>query len=122
MWHPIRLAEDYAMAILTGGVRVSWAWARLHSARWETVGAPMLDNAANKSCSRADGGAVEAFSTRSRGGILHKHYESAAGRLIAGTTCASSPACRGRSTGRSSVAADRQRQTLDLIAPAGSRA
>ncbi|HSE92333.1 MAG TPA: LLM class flavin-dependent oxidoreductase [Methylomirabilota bacterium] len=49
MWHPIRLAEDYAMAdILTGG-RVTMGVGRgYHTREVETFGAPMLDNAANK--------------------------------------------------------------------------
>jgi len=49
MWHPIRLAEDYAMAdIMTDG-RVMFGVGRgYHTREVETFGAPMLDNAANK--------------------------------------------------------------------------
>jgi alkanesulfonate monooxygenase SsuD/methylene tetrahydromethanopterin reductase-like flavin-dependent oxidoreductase (luciferase family) len=49
MWHPIRLAEDYAMAdILTGGRVVMGVGRGYHTREVETFGAPMLDNAANK--------------------------------------------------------------------------
>jgi alkanesulfonate monooxygenase SsuD/methylene tetrahydromethanopterin reductase-like flavin-dependent oxidoreductase (luciferase family) len=49
MWHPIRLAEDYAMAdILTGGRVLMGVGRGYHTREVETFGAPMLDNAANK--------------------------------------------------------------------------
>jgi len=49
MWHPLRLAEDYAMAdILTDG-RVLFGVGRgYHTREVETFGAPMLDNQANQ--------------------------------------------------------------------------
>ena len=49
MWHPLRLAEDYAVAdILTGG-RVRFGVARgYHTREVETFGAPMLDGDANR--------------------------------------------------------------------------
>jgi alkanesulfonate monooxygenase SsuD/methylene tetrahydromethanopterin reductase-like flavin-dependent oxidoreductase (luciferase family) len=49
MWHPLRLAEDYAMAdVLTGG-RVIFGVARgYHTREVETFGAPLLDQAANR--------------------------------------------------------------------------
>src|SRR5215813_5738813 len=49
MWHPLRLAEDYAMAdILTGG-RVIFGVARgYHTREVETFGAPLLDQTANR--------------------------------------------------------------------------
>ncbi len=49
MWHPLRLAEDYAMAdILTGG-RVIFGVARgYHTREVETFGAPLLDQKANR--------------------------------------------------------------------------
>src|SRR5579859_2623239 len=49
MWHPLRLAEDYAMAdILTGG-RVIFGVARgYHTREVETFGAPLLDQNANR--------------------------------------------------------------------------
>ena len=49
MWHPLRLAEDYAVAdILTGG-RVRFGVGRgYHTREVETFGAPMQDAAANR--------------------------------------------------------------------------
>jgi alkanesulfonate monooxygenase SsuD/methylene tetrahydromethanopterin reductase-like flavin-dependent oxidoreductase (luciferase family) len=49
MWHPLRLAEDYAMAdILTGG-RVSFGVGRgYHTREVETFGAALLDQNANR--------------------------------------------------------------------------
>jgi alkanesulfonate monooxygenase SsuD/methylene tetrahydromethanopterin reductase-like flavin-dependent oxidoreductase (luciferase family) len=49
MWHPIRLAEDFAMAdILTGGRVIFGVGRGYHTREVETFGVPMLDNAANK--------------------------------------------------------------------------
>jgi alkanesulfonate monooxygenase SsuD/methylene tetrahydromethanopterin reductase-like flavin-dependent oxidoreductase (luciferase family) len=49
MWHPLRLAEDFAMAdILTGG-RVTFGVGRgYHTREVETFGSPLLDQAANR--------------------------------------------------------------------------
>src|SRR5207237_9468456 len=49
MWHPLRLAEDYAMAdVLTGG-RVAFGIGRGYDARdVETFGVPVLDQDANR--------------------------------------------------------------------------
>ncbi len=49
MWHPLRLAEDYAMAdVLTRG-RVIFGVARgYHTREVETFGAPLLDQEANR--------------------------------------------------------------------------
>src|SRR6266581_3000288 len=49
MWHPLRLAEDYAMAdILTGG-RVIFGVARgYHTREVESFGAPLTDQVANR--------------------------------------------------------------------------
>jgi alkanesulfonate monooxygenase SsuD/methylene tetrahydromethanopterin reductase-like flavin-dependent oxidoreductase (luciferase family) len=49
MWHPVRLAEDYAFAdIVTNGRVVMGVGRGYHTREVETFGAPMLDNAANK--------------------------------------------------------------------------
>ena len=49
MWHPLRLAEDYAMAdILTGGRVVFGVGRGYHTREVETFGAPMLDQNANR--------------------------------------------------------------------------
>ena len=48
MWHPIRLAEDYAVAdLLTGGRVIMGVGRGYHSREVESFGAPVLDNAAN---------------------------------------------------------------------------
>src|SRR5947207_13581501 len=49
MWHPIRLAEDYAQADIMTGARVIMRVGRVyHTREVETFGAPVLDNDANK--------------------------------------------------------------------------
>jgi alkanesulfonate monooxygenase SsuD/methylene tetrahydromethanopterin reductase-like flavin-dependent oxidoreductase (luciferase family) len=48
MWHPIRLAEDYAMAdIVTDGRIIMGVGRGYHSREVETFGAPLLDKKAN---------------------------------------------------------------------------
>ena len=49
MWHPLRLAEDFAMAdILTKGRVIFGVGRGYHSREVETFGAPMLDGDANR--------------------------------------------------------------------------
>ena len=49
MWHPLRLAEDYAVAdILTKGRTVFGVGRGYHTREVETFGAPMLDQEANR--------------------------------------------------------------------------
>jgi alkanesulfonate monooxygenase SsuD/methylene tetrahydromethanopterin reductase-like flavin-dependent oxidoreductase (luciferase family) len=49
MWHPLRLAEDYAMAdILTNGRVIFGVGRGYHSREVETFGAPILDQEANR--------------------------------------------------------------------------
>ncbi len=49
MWHPIRLAEDYAMAdILTNGRVIFGVGRGYHSREVESFGAPVIDNNANR--------------------------------------------------------------------------
>src|SRR5437588_664528 len=49
MWHPIRLAEDYAMAdIVTGGRIVMGVGRGYHTREVETFGAPLLDAQKNR--------------------------------------------------------------------------
>ena len=75
MWHPLRLAEDFATAdILTGG-RVTFGVGRgYHTREVETFGAPMLDADANRDLFEEQVGIImKAFSSESfshRG----KHY------------------------------------------------
>jgi alkanesulfonate monooxygenase SsuD/methylene tetrahydromethanopterin reductase-like flavin-dependent oxidoreductase (luciferase family) len=49
MWHPLRLAEDFAVAdILTGGRVIFGVGRGYHTREVETFGAPMLDAEANR--------------------------------------------------------------------------
>ena len=49
MWHPLRLAEDYAMAdILTGGRVIFGVGRGYHSREVETFGSPVIDKDANR--------------------------------------------------------------------------
>src|SRR5438477_9550176 len=49
MWHPLRLAEDYAMADILSGGRVIFGVARgYHSREVESFGAPLIDQNANR--------------------------------------------------------------------------
>src|ERR1700756_942749 len=49
MWHPLRLAEDYAMAdILTGGRVIFGVGRGYHTREGETFGSPLLDQPANR--------------------------------------------------------------------------
>src|ERR1700738_4401301 len=49
MWHPIRLAEDYAMAdIVTDGRVIMGIGRGYHTREGESFGAPLLDAAANR--------------------------------------------------------------------------
>ena len=49
MWHPLRLAEDYAMAdILTGGRVIFGIGRGYHTREVETFGSPLMDQEANR--------------------------------------------------------------------------
>lgn len=49
MWHPVRIAEDYAMAdIVTGGRVIMGVGRGYHTREVESLGAPLLDAAANR--------------------------------------------------------------------------
>jgi alkanesulfonate monooxygenase SsuD/methylene tetrahydromethanopterin reductase-like flavin-dependent oxidoreductase (luciferase family) len=49
MWHPLRLAEDYAMADVLSGGRVIFGVARgYHTREVESFGAPLIDQNANR--------------------------------------------------------------------------
>ncbi|MBM3925114.1 MAG: LLM class flavin-dependent oxidoreductase [SAR202 cluster bacterium] len=50
IWHPLRLAEDYAVAdILTGGRVIFGVGRGYHTREVETLGGPLLDQEANRS-------------------------------------------------------------------------
>jgi alkanesulfonate monooxygenase SsuD/methylene tetrahydromethanopterin reductase-like flavin-dependent oxidoreductase (luciferase family) len=49
MWHPLRLAEDYAMAdIVTGGRVIMGVGRGYHTREMETLGAPLIDAEKNR--------------------------------------------------------------------------
>jgi alkanesulfonate monooxygenase SsuD/methylene tetrahydromethanopterin reductase-like flavin-dependent oxidoreductase (luciferase family) len=49
MWHPLRLAEDYATADILSGGRITFGVGRgYHTREVETFGAPLLDQNANR--------------------------------------------------------------------------
>src|SRR3989440_6569097 len=49
MWHPLRLAEDYAMAdILTGGRGIFRLGGGYHTPQGQTFGPPLIDQDANR--------------------------------------------------------------------------
>jgi alkanesulfonate monooxygenase SsuD/methylene tetrahydromethanopterin reductase-like flavin-dependent oxidoreductase (luciferase family) len=49
MWHPLRLAEDYAMADILSGGRVTFGVGRgYHTREVEAFGSPLIDQAANR--------------------------------------------------------------------------
>jgi alkanesulfonate monooxygenase SsuD/methylene tetrahydromethanopterin reductase-like flavin-dependent oxidoreductase (luciferase family) len=53
MWHPLRLAEDYAMADILTGVRVIFGVGRgYHTREVETFGNPLIDRMPTARCSR----------------------------------------------------------------------
>jgi len=49
MWHPLRLAEDYATADILSGGRITFGVGRgYHTREVETFGSPLIDQAANR--------------------------------------------------------------------------
>ena len=75
MWHPLRLAEDFATAdILTKGRTVFGVGRGYHTREVETFGAPMLDQNANR----------ELFEEQVE--IIFKAFNRSASRTRASTT------------------------------------
>jgi alkanesulfonate monooxygenase SsuD/methylene tetrahydromethanopterin reductase-like flavin-dependent oxidoreductase (luciferase family) len=76
MWHPLRLAEDFATAdILTGGRVIFGIGRGYHTREVETFGAPLIDQAANRELFEEQVDVIfKAFNERS---FAHhgKHYD-----------------------------------------------
>ena len=87
MWHPLRLAEDYAMADILSGGRVIFGVARgYHTREVETFGAPLTDRRPTARCSRKASTSSSRPSTRSvlpQGPVLHDPARGAVSRLHA---------------------------------------
>ena len=88
MWHPLRLAEDYAVAdILTKGRTVFGVGRGYHTREVETFGAPMLDQDANRELFEEQVEIIfKAFNNESllpQGQTLHPAARSALSRLPA---------------------------------------
>ena len=67
MWHPLRLAEDFATAdILTGGRVIFGVGRGYHTREVEVFGAPMLDGMRTATCSRSRSTSSSSRSTRRR--------------------------------------------------------
>ena len=127
MWHPLRLAEDYAVAdILTKGRTVFGVGRGYHTREVETFGAPHAGPGRQPRAVRGAGGdhlqGVQQRALLAQGQALH----AAAGRCpIAATSSRSSRWCRGRSTGRSSAGSRSSapaRAALDFMVGTTSRA
>jgi alkanesulfonate monooxygenase SsuD/methylene tetrahydromethanopterin reductase-like flavin-dependent oxidoreductase (luciferase family) len=101
MWHPLRLAEDFAMAdILTNGRVIFGVGRGYHTREVETFQAPMLDGEANREVFEEQVEIIlkafheESFSIRAN--TTRSRHRS----LIVAISCATSAWCRGRCGGR----------------------
>ena len=88
MWHPLRLAEDYAMADILSGGRVIFGVARgYHTREVESFGAPLTDQAANREMFEEGVDVIfKAFNEerfRHKGTLLHDPARGALSRLHA---------------------------------------
>ena len=97
MWHPLRLAEDFATAdILTGGRVVFGVGRGYHTREVETFGAPMLDAEANRELFEEQ---VEIIFKAFNAGVLlapgQALHAAARGALPRLRAAARSPWCRG---------------------------
>ena len=102
MWHPIRLAEDYAMAdIVTDGRVIMGVGRGYHTREVETFGAPLLDTEANRELFEEQMRAPAQVLQR---GVLPpqgKYYECPPPVDYRGYRLKEITWCRGRSTCRS---------------------
>ena len=119
MWHPIRLAEDYAMAdIVTDGRVIMGVGRGYHTREVESFGAPAPRRGGEPGAVRgADGGAAQVLQRGVAGATAASTTRSRPTWSTAATSCARSPACRARSTGRSRSGADRERQDASTTWP-----
>ena len=102
MWHPIRLAEDYAMAdIVTDGRVIMGVGRGYHTREVETFGAPLIDAEKNRELLRGAAAAAADLLQRAgvpvQGQVLRVPAGGGVSRLSRSRT---SPWCRGRSTCR----------------------
>ena len=86
MWHPLRVAEDFAMAdVLTRGRMIFGVGRGYHAREVETFGAPVIDNDANRELFLEQMEVIlKAFneeSWRPHGQVLHHPAGSALSRL-----------------------------------------
>ena len=103
MWHPIRLAEDYAMAdIVTDGRVIMGVGRGYHTREVETFGAPLIDADEEprllRGAARAHAEVLQRGARRLQGQVLHL---SRPRWSIAATSSSDITWCRGRSTCRS---------------------
>ena len=105
MWHPLRLAEDFATAdILTKGRIVFGVGRGYHTREVETFGAPMLDADANRDLFEEQVDIVmKAFNSESLLAPGQALHAAARACPIAATSSRRSRSCRGRSAVRSSA-------------------
>jgi len=102
MWHPIRLAEDYAMAdIVTDGRVIMGVGRGYHSREVETLDAPVIDQAANREMFEEQVDLMLKCFTQESFSHHGKRYECRRRSSIAATSSARSRAFPGPSTCRS---------------------
>ena len=124
MWHPIRLAEDYAMAdIVTDGRVIMGVGRGYHTREVETFGAPLLDAEANREI--FEEGLATPAEMLQRGGVPPQGQVF---RMPAAGPLSRLPARRDHDgaaaeapAGRD-LDADRQRPTIDMMAQYGLKA
>ena len=112
MWHPIRLAEDYAMAdIVTDGRVIMGVGRGYHTREVETFGAPLIDAEKNRALFEEQLAASARLLQRAgiplQGAVLRMPAAGRVPRLHSSRTsrwCRGRRTCRSRSTCRSPAA------------------
>ena len=102
MWHPIRMAEDYAMAdIVTDGRVIMGVGRGYHTREVESFGAPLIDAEKNRDLFEEQLQLLLTCFNEPEFHFKGKFYEcAAAGASTAATRSRTSPWCRGRRTCR----------------------